>query len=468
RRVVISEDRTHAGQSPLIESYDQFRRRFQTPSGMAFHLFEKPLSFGPKGESALQIVDKESGVVVGHLADMERIYDPTRQPVTTQATVSHVLPLSGMARLRGVSLLERDAGSSSWERSFAPLRASEEFPRVGPSGPTFCAFQAKQHLIVVDPSNGRVLWRRGNLEPQTGLFAENEWGLFGDHEVLTMFGQDFLSYTTYETATGRELRRGKLNVDLQKNRRVFGRKLFYLTDGNSGRRMRLWDPLTDQNEFDEPLSGQAHVTPDGELLLVQPNGRVRVIDVHAGLVKLDVNLPSEYVSSVSSLKAFADHDRYYLNLQRGVLDNSRPQFSYFLSDSLLLKTDVQGEVYAFARPTSPQPLDSATAPLGRRLWSRVLPQRSILRLDNARLPFLIALSSQQDRQHNNKTSLRVEALDAATGDLLGQLDRILPGRFLQSQLDIANSRLTLLGAHTHVTLDFGKDRQRVAQVDDPH
>src|SRR5207249_1329411 len=44
RRVVISEDRTHAGQSPLIESYDQFRRRFQTPSGMAFHRFEKPLS----------------------------------------------------------------------------------------------------------------------------------------------------------------------------------------------------------------------------------------------------------------------------------------------------------------------------------------------------------------------------------------------------------------------------------------
>lgn len=476
QRVVIQEDRTHVGSLPLVEAFDQFRRRYQTPANMGVNLFEKPLSFGPRGESAWQIVDKDCGVVVGHLDNMERVFYPSSQPANAPAATTHFLPLGGPARMRGASLLERDAGDSSWERIVLPLKVTDEFPRVGPYGPSFCAFQSRQHLIVVDPANGRTLWHRANLEAQVGLFAENEWGLFGDQEVLVLFNQDFASYTAYETATGRELRRGKLSIDLQQNRRVFGRKLFYFseaskdrTEPNNGRRMRLWDPLTDTNDIDEPYVGRPlfSMSADGELAIVSPTGRIRVIDVHDKQVKLDVNVPAEYVFGINAPpKVFSDHDRYFVNLQRNILDAGRAPASFYLSDSLLPRTDIQGELYAFARPAAPQPLETAKGPLGKRLWTRVMPQRTFLRLEQTRLPFLIALSRQQDRQNNNKASIRCDAYDAQSGNSLGTDEHILPTRFVQTQLDVTASRLTLRGTHTNVTLDFDKNRQRVGLSDE--
>lgn len=477
-RVVIQEDRNRAASLTMVESYDQFRRRYQTPANMAVNLFEKNLSFGPRGESAWQIVDKDSGVVVGKLDNMERVFYPGSQPMNAAITTTHFMPLGGPARMRGASLLERDAGDGSWERIFLPLKVTDEFPRVGPYGPSFCAFQSQQYLIVVNPANGKTLWHRSNLEPQVGLFAENQWGLFGDHEVLVMFNQDFASYTVYETATGRELRRGKLRIDLQTQagRRAFGRKLFYFTEPskdrtepNQGRRMRLWDPLTDSNDIDEPYTGRPlfSMSDDGELVIVSPNGRVRVIDVHEKQVMLDVMLPAEYVFGVTPQpKVFADHERYYVNLQRSVLEANRTPASFYLSDSLLPKTDIQGELYAFARPAAPQPLETAKGPLGKRLWTRFMPQRTFLRFDQTRLPFLVALSRQQDRQNNNKASIRCDAYDAQSGDSLGSNEHIIPTRFVQTQLDVAASRLTLRGTLTNVTLDFGKAKQRIGASED--
>lgn len=478
RRVVIQEDRSRAASLTMIESYDQLRRRYQTPPNMAVSLIDKNLSFGPRGESAWQIVDKDSGVVVGKLDNMDRVFYPGSQSMNPAITTTHFMPLGGPARMRGATLLERDSGDGSWERIFLPLKVTDEFPRVGPYGPSFCVFQSRQHLIVVDPANGTTLWHRSNLEPQVGLFAENQWGLFGDHEVLVMFNQDFASYTVYETATGRELRRGKLPIDLQTQagRRPFGRKLFYFTEPskdrtepNQGRRMRLWDPLTDSNDIDEPYTRPTlfSASEDGELVIVSPNGRVRVIDVHEKKVMLDVMLPAEYVFGVAPQpKVFADHERYYVNLQRNIQQADRTPANFYLSDSLLPKTDIQGEWYAFARPPSPQPLETAKGPLGKRLWTRYMPQRTLLRFDQTRLPFLVALSRQQDRQNNNKASIRCDVYDAKSGDSLGSNEHIIPTRFVQTQLDVATSRLTLRGTLTNVTLDFGKAKQRIGASED--
>jgi outer membrane protein assembly factor BamB len=486
QRVVIREDRTRVGSLPLVEAYDinQNSRRFQTAAGTSANLFSKPASFGLRDQSVWQIVDKDSSVVVGQIDEMDRVILPSSQPANHPRATTHFLPLSVRERMRGASLLEHDAGESAWERPFLPLKVTEEFPRVGPYGPSFCAFQSRQHLIVVDPANGRTLWHRANLEPQAGLFAENQWGLFGDQEVLVLFNQDFMSYTAYETATGRELRRGKLNIDLQQHeRRVFGRKLVYFTPASKdhtnpshGRRMRLWDPLTDTNDIDEPYVGRPlfSMSADGELVIVSPNGRIRVIDVHDKQMKLDVNLPAEYVFGVNAPpRVFSDHDRYYVNLQRSILEGSRTHefeasrtpANFYLSDSLLPKIEVQGELYAFARPSVSPPLETAKGPLGKRLWTRLMPQRTFLRFDQTRLPFLVALSRQQDRQNNNKASIRCDTYDAQTGNSLGTNEHILPTRFVQTQFDVTASRLTLRGTHTNVTLDFGKRKQRVGVAD---
>lgn len=475
RRVSISEDRASGGQLKLIEAYDQTGRRYTIHSGAAMQLFQKPVVFGSKDELGCQVVDKESGVVVGEIANMDRVFYPVGQPTPANTEMCHFLPLGGAGHFRGVSLLELDSRGELWNQPFAPLRVTEDFPRFGPFGPGFCVFQTRQHLVVLNPADGRVLWRRSNLEPQAGLFAENEWGLFGDREALVMFSQDYLSYVVYETMTGRELRRGKLNADLHQNRRVFGRKLFFLSDD---RRVRVWDPLTDRLDLDEAIvdsSARAltslplvSATPDGDLLLVLPSGRIRVIDLQAGLLKLDVNLPPEFLLGVNNTKVFSDDERYFINLQRGMGELHRNQFNYHVPDLWLPKSDMQGEVYAFARPLVPQLLTSKSVPLGHRLWSRVIPQRSILRSEQTRLPFLIALSRQQNRDDNMKSSIRVEALDAATGDLIGALDHVVPDRFVQMEFDVPNSRITLKGLQTNVIVDYGRAKQSLVTTDETH
>jgi outer membrane protein assembly factor BamB len=124
----------------------------------------------------------------------------------------------------GFSLLGRDQTEAAWDTPFTPLRATQEFLRVGPVGPGFCVYQSRQHLIVVDPATGRVAWRR-ELEPHSGLLGESETGLFGDREALFVFGADQSMFTVYETATGREIRQGRpgnrtSSTSLTRNRRA--------------------------------------------------------------------------------------------------------------------------------------------------------------------------------------------------------------------------------------------------------
>ena len=469
RRVVISEDRSRAGELRLAEGFGngEIRNRASVRTGIGVHLLQTQPLFKPLQEAGWQIVDRDAGVVTGVLPQLDRYYPSSLQSGSPSA-VNHFFPVGGAGRMLGFSLLGHDQSEPAWDTPFTPLRAAQEFLRVGPTGPGYCTYQSRQHLIVVDPVTGRVNWRR-EIEPHSGLLGENETGLFGDGEALFVFGSDQSSFTVYETATGRELRRGRLPVDQHQSRRTFGRRLFHVIDVNGVRRMRIWDPLKDRNELDEPLpNGVSPIPPrttlDSELLLVLRSGRVRVFDVYNSLVKLDVTLSESDIRGVSTLQAFSDSGRYYLNLQR-FLDNSNKVNFGFLNEALVPKADVLGELYAFERPMKPEPLGGVTGPLGKKLWMRTMPHRSILQLDHARLPFLIALARQQDRARSDKSALRVEAIDALSGNLIDTSDHVLPTRLVQTQHDPVAARVTLVGLGTRITLDYGREKQRLVQTD---
>ena len=472
RRVAISEDRERTSELRLIEGFGNgdIRNRALVRAGIGVHLFQTQPLFRPLQDPGWQIVDRDAGVVMGQLPQLDRYFPTSLQP-GAPAAVNHFFPVGGPGRMLGFSLLGRDQTEPSFDTPFVPLRSTQEFLRVGPVGPGFCVFQSRQHLIVVDPATGRIAWRR-ELEPHSGLFGENETGLFGDREALFVFGSDQSAFTVYETATGREIRQGRLPGDQHQSRRSFGRRLFHITEVNGVRRLRIWDPLTDRNELDEALPNgtsafQPTITVDGELLLVLRSGRVRVMDVYNSLVKLDVTLAESDVRSANMLIAFSDRDRYYLNLRRVFENSNKVSMSYFLNEPLVPKVEVMGELYAFDRPATPQPLDGVTGTLGKKLWMRTMPQRTILRIDNARLPFLIALARQQDRTRADKSALRVEAIDALSGDLLGACNHVLPTRLVQTQHDPVAARVTLVGLSTRITLDYGREKQQLTRPDDP-
>ena len=100
-----------------------------------------------------------------------------------------------------------------WTRQPAELDGRRTIPAIGPGGPKFLSFQVQNLLFVCDPWDGSILWQRDDLEPGAGLYADARSGLAGDERCLFVLGADRTSYVLYETLTGRELRRGQLELE---------------------------------------------------------------------------------------------------------------------------------------------------------------------------------------------------------------------------------------------------------------
>src|SRR5262249_54108312 len=150
---------------------------------------------------------------------------------------------------------------------------------------------------VLDPADGRVLWHRDDLEAVSGLMSEQQYlGMIGDDSVLVVFASNGANYTVYDTASGAELRRGKLDILTSRlPRRALGRHLFHYTTAADTRRVRVWDPLTDRFVWDEPadqiaeasmLEGAApgtkifaFVRDTDEAAFVTTAGEIRVVNL---------------------------------------------------------------------------------------------------------------------------------------------------------------------------------------------
>jgi len=465
RRVRISENRWSSAEPHLVASYKGYRRKLQMPPGQVFDLLEK----GSARNSTMAIVDKQSGVHVGSI----NMPSPNQYPSPRRnAHVGHFIPIGSSAALNGVSLLQRGATGPLWSTTPAAPVFVDETLRVGVAGPTFCTFQSRQQFVVADPKSGHILWQRNDLQPNCGLLASVSYGLFGDDEVLVMFAPDKSSYTVYRTATGRVHSRGRLEIYSRHQPHTFGRRLFYLTQTEAGRRCRIWDPLDGGIILDEPAEGRLFSEPisDRELIVVvqpkvdenaqgdkrpqldAPAGRLRVLDVNTGRAKIDLELATEELKQVNYVRAFQDEGRYYVNLQRAARRSNPKRYNYYATSSFVRTHDLQGDLYA---------IDKAT---GRRLWKRHVPQRSFVSTSRFRLPFLVAISNVRDPWNNRKKGLLVEAIDGKTGDTIGYKDNVIADRILQVSYDPDSSIMSLHGFKTRVDLEFDANVQRLAAL----
>lgn len=443
-RVRISEHRWLENNPYLLESYGRYRRRFQTPRGLGFHLLDK----GTTRESQIAVIRKDSGTVVGNINVPARHSYPKWAKTSL---VGHLIPMGSPATMHGVSLLEHDDEKPFWEWEFQQVKFSKEFLRVGPAGPSFCTFQTRQHLVAVNPADGRLFWRRSDIEPGSGLVGDQTSGLIGDNHVLVLFAKDRANYTVYQTRTGKILRHGRLDIDPQYLRRVFGRKLFYVTQSTTDRRMRVWDPLHDRFEFDEPYTKPllTAVTDEGELAVIVGKDRLKIIDVAKAETKLNLKLTQRQATSLSYVRIFSDAGSYYLNLQRPSPLRSRRLYSYYVSDTFLVATHIQGEIHSVDRHT------------GEVRWNRTFPQRTFLDLSDYHLPFLIAMSRVRDTSFGNRQSIMIEVIDAQTGQPISSKDNILPDRIVNIEYDREAGRIELFGMKSRISLEFGRKVQRL-------
>ena len=439
----ISEQRWFNGR--LHSTYNgNGMQHHATPRGSSFDLFDK----GQQVEGQLVVIDRHSGVEFDDVIKVPARYYP---PAPQHAFIGHFFPLGTPGAVYGVSLLER---KTIWGPSELTALPSNDVVRVGPAGPGFCTFQRRPYLYVLDPANGRLLWKRNDLDAMTGMMTDLYSGLFGDSQVLTLFGADRCSYTVFDTATGAERCRGKLDID-QRTRRVFGRLLFYMSNTPDARRLRIWDPLTDRLLLDEPaanimdasmLAGvpagtklMTFLNQSDELACITSSGHARVIDVRTGDLKVDTPLPAEQLLNLGTLRAFSDHDRYYINLQRYPTSSETMQTSYIASDTTLPAVHVQGDLCAIDRQSK------------QVAWSRPFGNRSVLQLPDFKLPVLIGLCRIR---RVDRLSLQVEVVDSRTGQVRAVQDGLLPDRILQLSYNHEPATIELRGAKTEIRLEF--------------
>jgi outer membrane protein assembly factor BamB len=441
--VRIHARRDDRAETWLTESFGQFRRRFALPHDLPFHILDK----GTEPEGQVTLIDRATGVVSGRLAI------PTQNSFPSLAKgpqSGHMIPVGGPGVMLGMSLLEHSGGEPAWSVKPQSPIPTDETLRVGPSGLGFCAFQSRQMLHVLDPATGHVLWERELADPAVGLMSDPYGGLIGDDEVLVLFDADRQGYTVYRTADGEELRRGRLDLDTNQVRRIFGRKLFYVATPAAGRRMRIWDPLGNRLEFDEPAGPRVFsaVTPDNELIVLLPpnkaggDGRLQIRDVEASRVLVEVAITPEELGNLNYLRAFRHFDRWYVNLQRPVPMPTDEWFSYYASDTFLSTETVQGELLA------------VDAESGRVLWRKSLPQRSLMRTPFFRLPFLVAFSRIRDRHQGGRQALLVELIDPATGETIAVEHNIPPDRIIHAEYDPDRRNLVLFGLRGRIEIDF--------------
>jgi outer membrane protein assembly factor BamB len=424
----------------LAEKFANASRPSVTRAESAFQLIDA----GTTNEPKVSIVDRLSGTIVGPL-DIPPHYWGLTLAVTSQ--VGHFIPLGSRAAFHGISLLEREGQRPLWTTAPQRIAKDPDAALVGPSGPTFCAFQSHRHLFVVDPGTGKLIWHRTDLDPQSGLVPDANRGIFGDDEALVVLGADHLSYTVYRTATGEELRQGSLDPSTRQipERRAFGRFLLYFTSQESSHRMRIWDPLNDRLVYDEPICDRLlwKETGEDEVAVITAGGAVQIVDGHTGSIRVDLKLDAHEFQNLCQISAFRDADRYYVNLQPLQTISEPRRYSYcFGTDTTLPHADLRGNLLAIDRRC------------GQLLWKRTFAQRTVLRVPTLRLPVLVMLALVGDRLNGNHRSMLVEAIDAKTGDTLAFDDDRFPNRILQMTYEEDRRRVRLWGTRSVVDLDF--------------
>jgi outer membrane protein assembly factor BamB len=408
-------------------------------------------------ESRWHLLDRLAGTERGSIKMPGRITIPGPQ---LYRSVGHLMPAGTTAGMLSVSLLEHQDERPFWELQFPPLESDQNMIEPGPATPSVCVFQTRKHLFGVEPASGRVLWRRSDLDLASGVHVDREAGLFGDEHALVMFHADQASYTMFSPQTGAVIRKDRLNVDFRYPHRVIGRKLFHVTldNENAGKRIRIWDPLTDTMDLDEEPVDRFYSawSTDDELALMTTDTRLRVFSADASKVIVDLNLDQAETKYMSSLRVFSDDRNIYINLQRSDGAGDPVKIYSLASDSVVPVDHVhRGLLIAVSRES------------GQLLWKKPVQQHSFLRADRCSLPFLVGLSRVSPKRNSSIRSLELRVIDRMSGEDFVEPVSMIQDRIVHYQIDRDAGELQLHGLNSRIDLEFRRLRRRIPLQEQP-
>ncbi len=342
----------------------------------------------------------------------------------TRKQVGHLLPVVASGSLYGISLIE---GKTVWQRKVSRLKSSKQRIELGPVGRGFCIYQTARSLVCLNPENGNLLWKRSDLEPRGGLWANRHTGLIGDERCIVYFHADQNHYTLLDRETGSILAKGVLAQGpflVQRTRRAFGRKMMYLAVCESQphlRYLRLWDPLGSSLLIDEPFGVQdLYSVSDHVLTVLFSEGRLLIYHPEQERTIANINFDADEMGTTNYLRVARQGEMYLVNLYRSQRTSDEQGYTSRFTESPWNVTHINGPVLAISRRT------------GELKWIRSFSNRTIINEQIDGLPMLLMCATYQSRPGDQQRSMLLEILDLKTGNTLA------------SRKDLALTRLLLL------------------------
>jgi outer membrane protein assembly factor BamB len=414
-----------------------------------------PIEWGAENQQIVSVFDRRTSLPRGAIRlPMSQVW-PT-QGKTPSA--GHLIPIGTSGGVIGLSTLQLGDGEPVWKQLPGDLKDRQSATVPGPSGPSFASFMSRNRLYVVDPMDGELLWQRTLSLNSQASTSNQRLEIVGDQFALAVQSPDRTTYEVFETSTGRALKTVRPGFDPRQWQAVFGRHIAGIVETPDGRQLQILDLLKGSPDVSEPVgdrvlkfpSGQNEFFGQGEFAIFGTSGGIKIFNVPLGQCRLDVSLDKPELASFGAFKVLADHDRYYINVQRQMPNAMTSNYNNPLMDSPLPGVPMRDDIYAFDRNRN------------RLLWRRSIPYRTVLQFPHSKVPFLVAISVVKDRQNTNQQSLTVEVLSGSTGETIGYRENLPIDRLLAADYDAITGRIILTGQTTNIELHFGRIIQQSA------
>lgn len=274
---------------------------------------------------------------------------------------------------------------------------------IGPITSQGCVFQDQRRLVCVDPITGEERWARSD--------APAGCDLFGDEEFVFAVPVGSTTAKIYSAVDGRALR--ETTVPLWRDQLMtLGRNVIqWKRLGGDRMELASIDARSGDVLWRRQYESEACVDVDQGryVAVVEPKGRVEIIDAQTGATLVDQPIAAEAV--VDELHFTVGQDEFLVVVKNPRSGNVKRSVQAFnMADSPV----IDGSVYLFDRDS------------GAMRWNRPAEviQQALLLTQPADVPFIVFAGTLSRAQNRSRAAATMLVLDKATGRTLYQTDEL--------------------------------------------
>jgi hypothetical protein len=305
---------------------------------------------------------------------------------------------------------------------------TEKLGQIGPVTASYVCLRTQDGLTALDPVKGTVLWTKTDLGTHTQIFGDDNHVFLVDVRddgrvgaTRAIRGMDGVAVDVPDFAGPYQHRIGRQHI-------LGGKLLVSEHEPTGGLVLRLYDIATGRDLYKKTLSPDAVILRNEDPYLagmVEPSGKVTVVDLHTCREIFHAAVDTEYLEKVKDGLLLQDDRLFYVVLNRPN-DPAQGVQGPWSNVTMLRTAPVNGEMYAFWRDTA------------KVHWHNPVEHQMVLLEQFADLPMIIFTAKFNENVKNGPPGLQTPTTETlswnkSTGKLIYPKPE-LNDKHLQSQV----------------------------------